>query len=142
MNQQGHDTQESEYKPPEAAQPSPVDLPPAETEPAPGSQPSPEQPPMGMFKRYWKFAAGFLGWFLVNGLYWWWLLVGFQRAPDIVPSNCIILTLNVLALILLIKKPKTRQITWGGLTAIAVNLFVSLMLGLFYNAFCLVPFFN
>lgn len=101
-----------------------------------------EPQPLGRSKRYGLFAAGFLGWFLVNGLWWQLIFRGSQTGGTNFQGSFCILPFSILMLILLGFNPRTRQITWGGLAAIAVNMTVSLALGLFFNAICLIPFFH
>ena len=97
-------------------------------------------------RRYWKFAAGFVGWFVVNGLVWWILSGGFNAIADDLfenaGANCILLPLNLVFLFGLTRDLRTRPIAGGILAAIGVNLIVSLVLGAALNAFCLVRFFN
>jgi hypothetical protein len=87
-------------------------------------------------RRNWRFFAfGFIGWYLVNGVIW------------VLPGNNefnLLLTLpaNILILIILAIIKRTRWIAFGMLTAIALNFLISLVLGLFNQAVCLVPFFS
>jgi hypothetical protein len=48
--------------------------------------------------------------------------------------------LNLIILILLSVIRRTRQIAWGIFAAIGLNLLISLLMGSFENAFCMVPF--
>ena len=116
-----------------------------EQEPGPAEEQPPETVQPTKFKLTWQFAAGFLGWFLVNGLAWLILLSGrkFSSGDEtaVICNGALILPLNLIILVLLAWKVGTRQIAWGILAAWGVNLVVSLVLGLSTNAFCLVPFF-
>ena len=115
----------------------------SEDQPPDEMQPLPNEQPSRKFKLTWQFAAGFLGWFVVNGLVWSMLLAGreFSFAGEAV-MNALIFPLNLLLLFLLARAKDTRQIAWGIVAALGVNLIVSMVLGLTLNAFCLVPFFN
>ena len=128
MNQQAQNNHPSEEQPPEAVQP------------IPGAQPPHK------FKLTWQFAAGFLGWFLVNGLGWLIILSGrkFSSGDEtaVICNGALFFPLNLIILVLLAWKVGTRQIAWGIVAALGVNLIVSLVLGLVQNAVCLVPFFN
>ena len=114
-------------------------------QPVPDEQPTEEQPTR-KFKFTWQFAAGFLGWFLVSGLVWPILLAGrefsFEDEAGMICNGALIFPLNLIILFLLARKKETRQIAWGIVAALGVNLIVSLVLGLVQNAVCLVPFFN
>lgn len=119
--------------------------PPSEEQPPDAVQPVPGKQPPRKFKLTWQLAAGFLGWFLVNGLGWLIILAGrkFSSGDEtaVICNGALFFPLNLLILVLLAWKVKTRQIAWGIVAAWGVNLIVSLVLGFSLNAFCLVPFF-
>lgn len=111
------------------------------------SQPSKNEPEKTSLLdtiKSWQFLAGFLGWYLVNGLYWV-LLLGRQTIWQYAGDNFLILAptfcLNLLALILLSAIKPTRKIGLGILTALAVNLVIASVLGVAENAWCFYPFF-
>ncbi len=90
-----------------------------------------------------NFLVGLLGWYCVNGLLWFALSGGGFDATDATNSNaiCFLLPANILLPIVLgIIKP-TRWFALGMLSAIALNFVVALVLGVFVNALCFVPFF-
>lgn len=121
--------------------------PPAEDQPEAARPPTPDQPQLeppstSGFKFSWKFVVGFLGWYLVV-----WLIYRLQ-IRDLDPQGYSTMTLSLLvfpaqiiALFFLFVIRDFRKIGWGMLSAIAVNLLISLMLGLGLNAVCFIPFF-
>ena len=89
--------------------------------------------------------AGFGGWFLVNGLLWGWI---FGLDSQAMGGNeegyflfIIPFPLNIAFVIVLARNIKFRPIAGGILAALAVNLVVSLVRGIYLNGFCLIPFF-
>ena len=119
-----------------------------ETSLTPGEQ-LPKAQPILKFKQYLLFAIGFLGWFTVNGLLWGAVsLIGSppNRIPwflSVVPNLlwCFSFPLNIAAFIVLLMFKRSRMIAWGMLTAVALNILVSLILSAFTNAMCFAPFF-
>jgi hypothetical protein len=121
---------------------------PAEDHPEGTLPPTPDQQPpnsqsTSRFKLTWKFAAGFLGWYLVIWLIYWSLSHG---NPDPQGYGAMIVSMlvfpaQIIALIFLFVVKKFRKIGWGMLSAIASNLMISLLLGFGFNAVCFVPFF-
>lgn len=102
-------------------------------------------PPPPRFKLTWQFAAGFLGWFLVNGGLWLLLLDRSEfnsEEGSILTNGMCVFPLNLAIMAFLLWKKETRQTGQGILAAYAVNFAISLVLGLGTNAVCLVPFFN
>jgi len=114
----------------------------SEDQPPEEGQSIPSEQPARKFKFTWQFVAGFLGWFLVNGLVWLRLLAGREFSLNYWGSSALIFLLNLAILVFLAWMKSTRQIAWGIAAALGVNLIVSLVLGLTLNAFCLVPFFH
>jgi len=122
---------------------------PGETQPTPSDQLPIKTPPTRLFKRCLQFAIGFLGWFTVNGLLWGAVsLIGStsNRIPgflSVVPILlwCFSFPLNIAAFIVLLVFKRSRLIAWGILTAVALNILVSLILSAFQNAMCFAPFF-
>jgi len=82
---------------------------------------------------------GFFGWYLVNGLIW--MAFGGPYRWEFASPNLYIFPANLLTLILLAVVKRTRKIAMGILLAIALNLVISLLLGLVFNGVCFVPFF-
>ena len=89
---------------------------------------------------------GFVGWYLVAGLYASWLL-----SPGVCtgPYGCLFTIWLYLPLIgtgaSLLVCAVVKQLRWvalGILIALALNFVISLLLGVFYNALCFMPFFN
>ena len=107
-------------------------------------QEQPPAPPMTPQPKWLLFAAGLLGWYLVNGLIWLMML----RSP-FYPGwldtygfpNLILLPLNLIILVVLAIIKRTRMIAFGILAALALNIVISLVIGLQGNAWCFVPFF-
>jgi hypothetical protein len=89
-------------------------------------------------KKRFDFLIGFAGWFVINSLAW--LATG--GAEGLFYSygiqNLLFLPLNILALLLTIWR--RRWVGWGILVAIALNLFISLLIGAWANATCAIPF--
>ena len=121
--------------------------PPTEEQPEGTLPPTPDQQPSNLpstsrFRLSWKFAVGFLGWYLVI-----WLIYRLQiPGPDPQGYGTMILSLivfpaQIIGLFFLFVIKDVRKIGWGMLSAIAVNLLISLMLGLGLNAVCFIPFF-
>ena len=96
--------------------------------------PEPNQKPgkVKLDPRVIHFLIGFTGWSLMFFLFWPMFYGG---------GAFFILIINLLAIIYLAFHPKTRWIALGMLTAMAVNLMVSLVLGVIFNALCS-PFFG
>ena len=105
----------------------------------PGPKVEPQPPPLTRNEKIFRFLVGFLGWYAVNGLLWY--LVGNPNEGE----NFILLLCsfpaNVLALLVLSLAKRTRLIGFGVLAAVALNLLISLILGVLQNAFCFVPFY-
>jgi hypothetical protein len=86
--------------------------------------------------------VGFFGWYVLNGLFWL-----SQGNPSMTSlwraqiANVFIFPLNLLTLLILAAIKSTRKIALGILIALAVNLFLSLLVGAFLNGVCFVPFY-
>lgn len=103
--------------------------------PTPDVRP-PESPPSRKFKLTGEFVAGFLGWFLLTTLFY-----GQVRGQEtLMICGGLLFPVNLVVLIVLLRKQP--QMGWGMLSASAVNLVISLILGLVQNAFCFIPFFG
>jgi len=102
------------------------------------------------FQEWAKFAIGFFGWYLASGIAWsqysaqpaasdgregFLILLRFAIFSVLNLSTAVILML-VFAVI-----PTTRSIVKGLLSAMALNFFISLLLGLGTNATFFIPFF-
>lgn len=110
-----------------------------EIQPEPRPEPGVRNP-TDQKRKYWLFfAIGFIGWYLMNGIIW--ALAPFSKNFN---SYNVVLTLpgNILVLLILATIKRTRWIAFGMLAAIALNFLISLVLGLFNQAVCLVPFFS
>ena len=90
----------------------------------------------GKFKIRRPFVIGFLGWYAVMALVYGILI--FDKDNDFVQLICV---LQGILLMILFLVRKQRSIAWGVISAIGVNFFLSLLLNLFLNAICFVPFF-
>lgn len=101
-------------------------------------------------RRRWLLAgAGFLGWYIVNGLFWLIYMQLAVKNPNAIYGlspyldiAMLATVVNVILLIVLALIRRTRWIALGVLGAWAVNLAISLVLGLSFNALCLTPFFT
>ena len=95
--------------------------------------------------RYGLFAAGFSSWIIINSLIWQSVAgdvrYGFD-AEFYALTYLFIVPINLFILLVLFVLKKTRPFAWGILTAIGVNFLISMALGLTYNAYCMIPFFN
>jgi len=88
---------------------------------------------------FWlKFIMGFFGWLLVNLLIW--VMIN-PRNPSNELCFAVPFPLNLITLITLLVIRKTRAIGFGILGAIALNLLITLILGIFEQGACLIPFF-
>ena len=99
----------------------------------PAEQPL-EAQPTAKFKLTWQFVAGFLGWFFVMALVYW---VGRSESTCLFP---ILFPINLGILMVLLRKQP--QVGWGMLSALGLNMVISLILNLFLNAICFIPFFT
>jgi hypothetical protein len=91
-------------------------------------------------RRNAQILYGFFGWYLINGLIW--LLLGLSPNEGYnIFVNIYIFPLNLLALIVLSVNKSTRKIGLGVLIALALNLLLSLVVGLGLNGVCFIPFF-
>ena len=116
---------------------------PLDGEPPPDMPPPPAEtpPPIPRSKLIWQFVGGFLGWFLVNGAFYWITYGGMNQTTQPSGLLCVILPANIIAFVILIAIKKTRQVGWGMLSAIGLNMLISIMIGSILNAMCLVPFY-
>lgn len=134
---------EPQEQPDEAASSEPSS---ADSDLQAASQPPKSAHPSGKTRRFWLMAAGFLGWFVINGLVWLGLSGGIGPVSNGLAQgpgpDCLMLPLNLVVLFLLSRKASTRPVAGGILAAVGTNFLVSLILGLSLNAFCLIPFFN
>ncbi len=104
---------------------------------------SPATTPGAQRQNWLKFAIGFAGWYLANGLIWMSMFT-----PGVITGGyamlgtwmCLIAANILVLLVLAIVRP-ARWVALGMLAALALNLAISLSFGLFMNAYCLIPFF-
>lgn len=92
-----------------------------------------------------QFTAGFLGWYLVMALIYGLLFRNLGTGSmdyDLMGLGGLFLPIQFIALIILFAMRKVRYIGWGMLSAIGLNLVISLVLGLFGNVLCFIPFFK
>ena len=114
---------------------------PNETLPSVPGQQSPEPQPAGRLSLNWIFAIGFLSWYLVVGLLYWSQMKDDPQGYGAMLSSLFIFPAQLIALGILFAIKDLRNAGWGVLSAIALNLLISLILGLSFNALCFVPFF-
>src|SRR5574341_783869 len=100
------------------------------------------KPPITTRQKYVDLIIGFVGWYVVNTSVWFWLLEG-SRLSDgtglAIAANLFILPPNMIALIILAFV--RRWVALGVLAALGFNFLISIVVGLFVNAMCFVPFF-
>ncbi len=118
-----------------ALEPSAEGVEPASDDQPPGETP-PEVEPPSVVERVLLFAAGFLGWYLLTAVVYNGMIKGEEM---IIICGGVLFPVNVILLILLLRR--RSFIGWGLLSALGVNMIVSLIMGLSTNAFCFVPFF-
>lgn len=119
----------------EELQPNSSEHAPEEPRTTPGSEAPSVGPPTRKFKLSWNFAAGFLAWYVVTALIY--LSVAGQEA--LIICSGLLFPVTVIALVAFLRK--TPDVGWGMLSALGVNLIVSLVRGLTTNAFCFIPFY-
>ncbi|MGC1376132.1 MAG: hypothetical protein WA821_07920 [Anaerolineales bacterium] len=84
-----------------------------------------------------EIGVGFVAWYVINGLIWWGGTSNYRffLAIFTLPGNLIALLICAIV-------PRLRKVALGILIAIALNLVITLVLGMLTNALCFVPFFN
>jgi len=90
-------------------------------------------------EQYVDFAIGFGGWYLLNGLAW--LVIGYDTRwirDYYGMQNLLCFPLNLLLLIVFLMR--RRWIGHGILGALALNLFIALVMSVVVNGLCAVPF--
>lgn len=96
-------------------------------------------------RRYLQQIIGFVGWYIINGLYFYFTL-GVNGESLSTGENytimCITGPANLLVLIVSALSKSTRRLAFGILLAMAVNFAISVILGVSDNALCFVPFFQ
>lgn len=104
------------------------------------NQPDDEPPPTVPAWAWWRaniqMVYGFVGWYVVNGIFWQALANLSLNTNYNLVTVLFPLPANLLVLIILAVMPWTRKIALGMLAAIAVNLVLSLALGVFINGVC------
>lgn len=78
-----------------------------------------------------------MGWYFVNSLF----LYGSPNTSGYNLLWIISPIVNIVVLLIFAIVKPLRQVALGMLIAMALNLFISLVLGMFFNALCFVPFF-
>ena len=86
-----------------------------------------------------ELLIGFIGWFVINGVLWA-IAAGTPVGLAYLPPNLILFPANVLVLIILART--RRWVALGVLIALAVNLLITLIMGVVIAGFCFVPFFT
>jgi hypothetical protein len=90
---------------------------------------------------FWQgFLVGFLGWYLVNGLIWYFINDPTSDGQSRL-FNLFIFPANLLVLIVLSAIRRTQAIGLGILAALGLNLVLSLILGTVMNGICFFPFY-
>jgi hypothetical protein len=92
------------------------------------------------FRKNDQILYGFFGWYLINSIIWL-LIISNLGYGEYVFLNLFIFPINLLALIVLSARKSTRKIGLGILLALALNLFLSLLVGLSVNGVCFIPFY-
>src|SRR5512138_356344 len=128
---------------------NPAPVPPEQLPPEPPQGPADSDLAISKRRRWLLAGAGFLGWYIVNGLFW----LIYKQFPFLDPAGIYGLSpylnmamlatvINVVLLIVLALIRRTRWIALGILAAWALNFAISLVLGLSFNGLCLTPFFT
>ena len=117
--------------------------------PADLPSPSPPAPPHRPFYWHLDFWLGFVGWFIVNGVWWWIIfrLSTLDAGDGLTTLGLILLLFSALALpanlgALLLAAILRRRVAGGLLAALALNWVIALTQGAFTNAMCGIPFFS
>ena len=91
------------------------------------------------------FSIGFFAWWLINGIAWFGLT---SDAANSMGENGLLLFICVIPLFylsqlvaIIVFAFRRGWIALGSISAIALNLFITLVLGLTFNATCFIPFF-
>jgi len=107
------------------------------------AHPNPDPEPIPDSQKKIEISIGLAGWYLVNGLIWFWV------SPSPVNGSgysalfsFIMIPANILVLLVCALIPRLRNVALGILIALALNLFISLLLGMVANALCFIPFFH
>lgn len=92
---------------------------------------------------WWQFGVGFLGWFLVM---WLVSLAFFKNSSptdeySFLGWGMLVFPIQILVVIILIGIKKFRHFGWGMVSALGINLVISLLTGVVFNGVCFVPFF-
>jgi len=122
-------------RPFEEQTPNLSDMAPEEPGPPPGDEVLEASPPPRKFKLSWNFVAGFLAWYLVTTL----IYLSVSGQEILIICSGLLFPVNVVALVVFLKK--TPDVGWGMLSALGLNLLISLVRGLSTNAFCFIPFY-
>lgn len=112
------------------------------TVPESPEQQSSEPESISIFGLTWKFVLGFLGWYLVVGLIYGLVMIDDPQGYGALIISLLVFPAQIIALFILFLVKRFRKIGWGVLSAIAVNLLISLIIGLNFNALCFIPFFD
>lgn len=106
------------------------------------SEPQAASKIQGLWLKWRLFIAGFLGWFLFAGLFWFLLIELSSSNPNLMVSiNIVWFIFTIVVMLFFALNKSTRMFSLGILAAIAVNLFISIALGMTYDAICFKPFF-
>jgi hypothetical protein len=85
---------------------------------------------------------GFAAWYVINGLIWLGVGSGSSSYAPLLFGLFLILPGNIIVLLICAIVPRLRRVALGILIAMALNFFISLLLGMAFNAWCFVPFFH
>lgn len=101
------------------------------------NQPPYEPEPAFLSWEWWRAhpqtSYGFIGWYVINGLLY--------LIPRITSFFMFLFFTNILVILTLILTKETRYVGLGTIIALALNFLVSLILGVFFNGVCFVPFY-
>jgi hypothetical protein len=99
----------------------------------PDNEPEPTFSSWSWWRKRPQILYGFVGWYLVNG--------AFYLIPGAINFFFALFLANIIVLIVLVLIKETRMVGIGILIALALNFLVSLVLGIFFNGVCFVPFY-
>ena len=103
------------------------------------------KPPNRWAPADWRdFLIGFIGWYAVNGLFWWRMMSNCQSSVgcgENIFFNLVILPANLAVMIVLALIPRTRRIANGVAATYVVNFALGLLANAVTAGVCWVPFF-
>lgn len=97
-------------------------------------------PTMAWLRKNAQLLSGFFGWYIVNGLIWYFI-GNPNGSGESIFLNLYIFPANLLVLIILSANKRTRKTGLGIFYALALNFALATLLGVFFNGVCFIPFY-